>query len=172
MFSELCVRDNLRVVRERESWRSLMLDAVLPRRQDHHACVDEVLELLCLSEFADERPSELPPGIQKLVGIARALAGRPRILLLDEPAAGLDQAESEAFSRQLRDLVTDDIGVLLVEHDMRLVFDVSDQIVVLERGGILAVGDPEAVRRDGAVVAAYLGGSTNADAGRPQEVAN
>ena len=105
----------------------------------------------------DELPSELSQGERKLVGVARALAGSPRVVCLDEPAAGLDSAESEQLGRRLREVADGGTGMLLVDHDMGLVLSVCDEIVVLEFGQVIATGTPEEVRRDRRVVEAYLG---------------
>ncbi|NUP32208.1 MAG: ABC transporter ATP-binding protein, partial [Streptomycetaceae bacterium] len=99
----------------------------------------------------------LPTGVARLVEVARALAVRPSLLLLDEPAAGLDAEETERFAALLRDLAADGTAVVLVEHDMALVMDVCDDLHVLDLGKIIAVGPPEAVKRDETVLAAYLG---------------
>ena len=97
-------------------------------------------------------------GRRRLVGIARAVATQPSILLLDEPAAGLGDAESAELAALVRRLADEwGIGILLVEHDMRFVMDVCDRIVVLDFGRTIGSGTPEEIRRDPAVVAAYLG---------------
>jgi branched-chain amino acid transport system ATP-binding protein len=102
-------------------------------------------------------PSDLSQGQRKLVGVARALAAEPRVLCLDEPAAGLDTNESEELGRRLKELATAGQAMLLVDHDMGLVLSISDYVVVLEFGKVIAHGPPEAVRRDTRVVEAYLG---------------
>jgi branched-chain amino acid transport system ATP-binding protein len=89
--------------------------------------------------------------------VARALAAAPRVVCLDEPAAGLDSAESEQLGRRLREVADGGTGMLLVDHDMGLVLSVCDWIVVLEFGKVIAAGTPERVRRDRRVVEAYLG---------------
>jgi len=119
---------------------------------------EKSLELVDLDWAAAAMPDQLPEGTRKLVGVARALAGRPRLLCLDEPAAGLDARESEELGRTLRELADTGQSTLLIDHDMGLVLSICDRVVVLEFGRVIADGPPEAVRRDERVIAAYLGG--------------
>ncbi len=121
--------------------------------------VDDALAAMGLDDVADRLPTQLSQGRRKLVGVARALASGPLLLLLDEPAAGLDSDESQALGRRIRQLADDGLAVLLVDHDMALVLGVSDRVVVLDRGRIIADGTPDDVRADDGVVAAYLGAS-------------
>jgi branched-chain amino acid transport system ATP-binding protein len=116
-----------------------------------------LLDLVGLSKVAQTSASILPYGQQRLLEIARALACQPRILLLDEPAAGLNAEESERLAKTIRRIAAEGTAVLLIEHDMKLVMDIADEVVVLDYGRKIAHGTPDAVRKDPAVLAAYLG---------------
>ena len=119
---------------------------------------DEVADLLGIREILGESGAALPYGLRKRVELARAIAMEPRLLLLDEPAAGLGHGDREQMMRLTRDLQRlHGITVLLVEHDMHVVMDLADQVVVLDFGRVIAAGTPEQVREDPAVIAAYLG---------------
>ncbi len=124
--------------------------------------VREIIERVGLGARIDDRVDELPTGQARLVEIARALATRPKVLLLDEPASGLDENETDELGRLLRDLAREGIAVLLVEHDVHLVMEVCDVIHVLDFGRIIAVGDAQHIRSHEAVLAAYLGSSLDA----------
>jgi len=122
------------------------------------ANVDEVMAELGLLEVANEVAGQTSYGIQRRVDLALALIGRPKVLLLDEPAAGLSAAESIALSRHLRDLVHRwKVTVLIVEHDMEVVFSICDRITVLHLGQVLTEGTPDQIRTSPEVVKAYLG---------------
>jgi len=112
---------------------------------------------LDLGEVADRPADALPTGTGRLVEVGRALAVRPRFLLLDEPAAGQDAEETRRFAGLLRALADEGTTVVLVEHDMSLVMGVCDQVYVLDLGKIISVGSPDVIRRDETVLAAYLG---------------
>ena len=118
---------------------------------------DRLLERVGLTAVADVAAGSLPTGQGRLVELARALATEPRLLLLDEPASGQDDQETEYFSQLLKDLASEGIGILLVEHDMALVMSVCDYLYVLDFGRLLAEGTPSEVRRHPDVLAAYLG---------------
>jgi len=121
---------------------------------------DEVMSELGLAELAHRVARDLAHGDQRRLDLALALVGRPRVLLLDEPAAGLSLAESLALARLLREIAARwNVTVLLVEHDMEVVFSICDRITVLHLGRALAEGTPEVIRRIPEVVTAYLGSS-------------
>jgi branched-chain amino acid transport system ATP-binding protein len=158
LFEDLTVSDNLLVAAEPGTWTSVFQDVVHPTRQPDRSEVDLALDLVGLSAHADAFPPSLSHGQRKLVGVARAMASRPHMLLLDEPAAGLDSMESLAFGQELREFVEKrDIGILLVDHDMGLVLSVCDYIYVLQFGELIAEGTPNEIRDNADVVAAYLG---------------
>jgi len=150
------VRENLTVAAKHPSLMTTLKDIFTNRTQGADS-VDEALDLFGLRPLAEATPSELTQGQRKLVAVARALAARPKLLCLDEPAAGLDAQESVAFGRHLREIVDRGTPMLLIDHDMGLVLGISDRVVVLEFGKVIAVGTPSDVRADPRVVAAYLG---------------
>jgi branched-chain amino acid transport system ATP-binding protein len=120
----------------------------------------EVLARLDLLDLAERRGGSLPPGEQRLLGIGRALATGPRYLLLDEPAAGLNEAECEDLVALLRGVLADfGCGILLIEHDMTVVMDFCPRVQVLDDGATVALGTPAEVQANPAVVESYLGAS-------------
>jgi len=156
LFDDLSVRENLLVASHRPSvWRTVKETVTVP--DDGPAEIGAALDLLGLGDTADEMPNELSQGERKLVGIARALVAKPRLVCLDEPAAGLDTRESEELGKRLRGLADDGQATLLVDHDMGLVLGICDEVVVLEFGKVITRGAPDVVRRDQRVIAAYLG---------------
>ena len=157
LFGDLSVRENAQVAQERASIRSVLADFVKPARPVDLARVDAALDLVGLASDADARPGDLPLGRQKLVGVARALASSPRVMLADEPAAGLDTAESRTLGREIVDIAEGGVSILLIDHDMGLVLEVCDYIYVLDFGQIIAEGTPADIRANEAVIDAYLG---------------
>jgi branched-chain amino acid transport system ATP-binding protein len=146
LFGRLSVRDNLLVAAELGG-----------RRREAPQVTDRILERVGLADDAGTPADTLPTGAARLLEVGRALAGYPRVLLLDEPAAGQDAEETERFAALLRALAADGCAIVLVEHDMGLVMGVCDQVYVLDLGKIVAQGTPEEVQQDRTVLAAYLG---------------
>jgi branched-chain amino acid transport system ATP-binding protein len=121
------------------------------------AKADALLDLVGLGAFRDAPATDLPMGAQKLLEVVRALMAEPRLLLLDEPAAGLNDAETEELAELLRAVRDSGVTVIVVEHNMSLVMGVADQVVVLDAGAIVAAGSPREIQQDERVIAAYVG---------------
>ncbi len=149
-FGSLSVRENVMVALDihrglRGVFRSGRRDA------------DALLARVGISSYADDRADAVPTGTARLLELARALACEPRLLLLDEPSSGLDEAETDAFGELLQELAGSGVAILMVEHDMDLVMAVCETIHVLDFGQVIASGDPASVRADRLVQEAYLG---------------
>jgi branched-chain amino acid transport system ATP-binding protein len=163
LFGSMSVLDNVRTGVHARSRGNVVADALRLGTAAERARIDRVaLELIEAFDLTDvmRRPAgALPHGTQKRVELARALAGQPTLLLLDEPASGLNHGEIESLGAVIR-RIRDERGVtiFLVEHHMDLVMAISDRVVVLDFGRVIAAGPPAEVRADPAVVAAYLGG--------------
>ncbi|MBM3504515.1 MAG: ABC transporter ATP-binding protein [Alphaproteobacteria bacterium] len=163
LFENASVLKNLllgRHAHRRTSVFSELLFLPKVRRQEieNRSIVEDVIDFLDLAHHRDARVAGLPYGVRKVVELGRALAATPRLLLLDEPSSGLNPEETEDLSFWIRD-IRDDLGitVMMVEHDMGLVGRVSDRVLALNEGKVLAVGTPSAVQSNPAVVEAYLG---------------
>jgi branched-chain amino acid transport system ATP-binding protein len=150
LFTSLSVRDNIKVAGEiRNRWSK---QKVKPADE-----AERIIDLLGLGELADREVAEIPTGMARRVELGRALMTNPKILLLDEPASGQDEQETEEFGALLRRLVDGGTTILIVEHDMALVMAICDLIHVLDFGQIIAVGKPAEIQKDTRVLEAYLG---------------
>ena len=136
----------------------LRLPHVVRREVDARRRVEEIIEFLRLQAYRHNQVGSLPYGVRKMVELGRALAAEPRLLMLDEPSSGLNVEETDDIGQWIRD-IRDVLGmtVMMVEHDMRLVTAVSDRVMALNYGRLLAIGSAAEVQRDPDVVAAYLG---------------
>jgi sulfate-transporting ATPase len=158
LFDDMTVADNLRVASESQDVRAYISDLGYPVVRKLNAAVKAAVSDFRLGDDLTEFPRDLTYGRRRLLAIARAVAVEPSILLLDEPAAGLDDGERRELSDLLRQLAHDwRMGILLVEHDMDLVMRTCDRITVLNFGKQIATGTPQEVRADPAVIASYLG---------------
>ncbi|MEU7814339.1 branched-chain amino acid ABC transporter permease/ATP-binding protein [Pseudonocardia sp. NPDC049154] len=158
LFDDLTVLDNIRVATRARSRFGLAGDLVRPQSDDLGPAAWQAIELLELTDQLTKKIDEVPHGVRQLVGIARALAADSDVVLLDEPAAGLDDRETAELARLVRRTVdVRGIGVLLIEHDVEFVMSVSDSVTALNFGRIVAAGPPDEVRRNPIVVDAYLG---------------
>ena len=150
VFGSLTARDNVLVAAEvRRRWSRTRFDPA--------SVSDEILDRVGLAAHGDERVDSMPTGLARRVELARALATKPRLLLLDEPSSGLDEIESQSFGRLLQELAAEGLAVLLVEHDVELVMSVCARVHVLDFGRLLSAGTPAEIQADEEVRRAYLG---------------
>jgi branched-chain amino acid transport system ATP-binding protein len=160
IFPALTVRENVRIAaqaRDARRWQFLGGGRVLNRSA---SAADEAIARMRLTRMADATAAMLSHGDQRLLEIAMAIAQKPRLLMLDEPTQGLSIEETGRAVQILKDMLTEgDLSVLLVEHDMEVVFKLADYITVLHRGRVIADGSPAAVRASAEVRSAYLGGA-------------
>ncbi len=153
VFGSLTAAENVQVAAEmRRGWQK--------DQSDPGYEVETLLERVGAADLADERCDGLPTGQARLVELARALACHPRLLLLDEPASGLTEGETHTFGRLLTELVSEGVGILLVEHDVTLVMAVCEYLYVLDFGAVLAQGATHEIQANEAVQRAYLGATT------------
>jgi branched-chain amino acid transport system ATP-binding protein len=171
VFFRMTAAENVMVGRHLHENRNvlahmLMLPQVTRQNRATRAKADELLALVGLAAVADRAAGTLPYGALKRLEIARALATEPKVLLLDEPAAGCNAVETEEVDAVIQKIAAGGVTVVLVEHDMRLVMKISNRIHVLDQGRTLAEGTASEVRANPAVVAAYLGAQGGRAAGR------
>jgi branched-chain amino acid transport system ATP-binding protein len=178
LFDELTVREHLTLPRRlaqapSRSWSDPLTGRFLRQDRAEDEAVDALLDRLGLAQVAGTPAGALPLGLSRLVEIARAVASRPRVILLDEPFSGLNPAESRLLSRALADVNrSEGIAMVLVEHDVEIVFGLSERVYVLDFGVVIAAGSPAEVQRDPAVRAAYLGDASPGSAGSPGSAAS
>ena len=171
LFEDLTVEANIRAGAARAMRASWLTDLVWPRREPLTSASAAAIRDFHLADDLGKLPTELPCGRRRLVGIARAVASAPSVLMLDEPAAGLDENERQELSRLIRRLADErGIGVLLVEHDVGLVMSTCDRVAVIDFGRVVAIGAPDEIRDNAAVKTAYLGTSDDDSHSRVRRV--
>jgi branched-chain amino acid transport system ATP-binding protein len=162
LFTNLDVVDNLMLGRHLRMSTGFLAGALWlgkARREEiaNRRRVEEIVDLLDLGPFRRAPVGQLPYGVQKRIELGRALAMDPRLLLLDEPVAGMNLEESEDMARAVQSIRAEGIAMILVEHDMPFVMDLADRVMALEFGSPIATGSPEEVQHDPRVIASYLG---------------
>jgi branched-chain amino acid transport system ATP-binding protein len=162
VFPGMTVLENVLVgshnqVRRNAVQQMLWLPSARREERELAARADAFLDMIGLSRFRHDAATDLPMGAQKLLEVIRALMARPRMLLLDEPAAGLNDSETAELASLLRAVRNSGVTVMVVEHNMSLVMGVADRVIVLDAGYLVAAGSPQEIRQNARVIEAYVG---------------